>query len=103
MMLQTLGINASNPVSATHRSHCNPSFSLHGLACCARHARHYLPCCLTPHRAPQHPRAVPRPAAYPRLLPPATAITQVCVMTQDTARNFLAGSSTKSDQEKFQL
>ncbi len=28
---------------------------------------------------------------------------QVCVMTQDTARNFLAGSSTKSDQEKFAL
>ncbi|KAL4424708.1 hypothetical protein ABPG77_000051 [Micractinium sp. CCAP 211/92] len=27
----------------------------------------------------------------------------VCVMTQDTARNFLAGSSSKADQEKYQL
>lgn len=34
-------------------------------------------------------------------LPPN--LRQVCVMTQDTARNFLAGSSTKSDQEKFAL
>ncbi|KAL4422537.1 hypothetical protein ABPG75_008734 [Micractinium tetrahymenae] len=31
------------------------------------------------------------------------AANPVCVMTQDTARNFLAGSSTKADQEKYQL
>ncbi|KAI3430279.1 hypothetical protein D9Q98_004875 [Chlorella vulgaris] len=31
------------------------------------------------------------------------AANPVCVMTQDTARNFLAGSSSKADQEKYQL
>lgn len=101
MMLQTLGINASNPVSTDLNQTATLHSALPGMLC--------TPCTLqppllpTPHRAPQHPTAGPRPAAYPGLLPPATAVSQVCVMTQDTARNFLAGSSTKSDQEKFQL
>jgi hypothetical protein len=121
-MLQTLGLNAANPVRRLYRQlYCSctsPFLRLSG-GCMQAHAgtvdaRRLLSglelhlelrtiClqlveCEVPEYQSEATRCLPaRPSQalvgfHPRL---PLLYTQVCVMTQDTARNFLAGSSSK--------
>ena len=92
-MLSTLGLNAANPVRCC--ACCALQCLLSPLSCCAASLGCMLAALAARRAGALALRLLPHLPGGPGAAPSWLLSLQVCVMTQDTARNFLAGSSTK--------